>query len=293
LGLTWRQENVFCKITKNHKKASASQKKSLILFRNKYYMTEQKRPLILVTNDDGIDATGINRLIETLRPLGDIFVVAPDGPRSGMSGAFTFTVPIRCRLVRREEGFIAYSCTGTPVDCVKLAVHQLLDRTPDLLVSGINHGTNSAICIFYSATVGAMFEGCIQGIPSIAVSLCDHSPDADFGQAIKFAKAVTEKTLQEGLPKGICLNLNIPVGEVKGMKVCSQTDSRWIKEIEKKEANDGGEPEYWLTGELFNDEPHNRQCDEWALANGFAALVPLRLDMTDYEQMKRIKNWEF
>jgi 5'-nucleotidase len=257
-------------------------------------MTENKRPLILVTNDDGINAQGINRLIETIRPLGDIVVVAPDGPRSGMSGAFTFTVPIRCHLVSSEAGLTVYSCTGTPVDCVKIAVHQLLDRKPDLLMSGINHGTNSAICIFYSATVGAMFEGCIQGIPSIAVSLCNHSPEADFSQAVIFARAVAEKTLQESLPKGICLNLNVPdCPNVKGMKVCSQTDSRWIKEIEKVEKNDGSAPEYWLTGELFNDEPRNRQADEWALANSFAALVPLRLDMTDYEMMKNIKNWEF
>jgi len=262
------------------------------LFRNKYYMTEQKRPLILVTNDDGIDATGINRLIETLRPLGDIFVVAPDGPRSGMSGAFTFTVPIRCHLVSSEAGLTVYSCTGTPVDCVKLAYHEILEEKPDLLISGINHGINAAVCVFYSATVGAMFEGCIIGIPSIAVSLCNHEPKADFTQACIYARIVAEKTLQEGLPKGVCLNLNIPdVAEVKGMKVCSQTDSRWEKEIERRSTPEGTD-EYWLTGSITNEEPHNRQTDLWALDNGYAALVPTKIDMTAYEFMKQIMNWE-
>jgi 5'-nucleotidase len=254
-------------------------------------MTEKTKPLILITNDDGVDAQGINCLIEAIRPLGEIFVMAPDGARSGMSGAFTFTKPITCQFVKQEKDLTVYSCSGTPVDCVKLAYHNFLDRKPDILISGVNHGINAAICVFYSATVGAMFEGCILGIPSIAVSLCNHGPVADFGNSTFYAKEVAKKVLQEGLPKGACLNLNIPdIKEVKGMKVCSGTDSRWIKETEQ--CFEDGKEVFWLTGEMQNNEPHNRQADLWALDNGYAALVPLKIDMTDYESLKKMKNWE-
>jgi 5'-nucleotidase len=255
-------------------------------------MTENTKPLILVTNDDGVDAQGLRCLTEAIRPLGEIVVMAPDGPRSGMSGAFTFTRPLTFDLRRQEPGLTVYACSGTPVDCVKLACHNVLDRKPDILLSGCNHGINAAICVFYSATVGAMFEGCILGIPSIAVSLCNHEPAGNFANAVFYAKKVTEKVLEEGLPKGTCINLNIPdVEKVKGMKVCSGTDSRWIKETEKR-FDSAGREVYWLTGELLNDEPHNRQTDLWALDNGYAALVPLKIDMTDYESLKKMKNWE-
>jgi 5'-nucleotidase len=255
-------------------------------------MTETKKPLILITNDDGFKAPGINRLIESVRTLGEIVVVAPDGPRSGMSGAFTFTKPIHSTLIKKEEDLTIYSCSGTPVDCVKLAFHKLLDRKPDLLLSGINHGTNAAICVFYSGTVGATFEGCIIGIPSVGISLCDNSPEADFGQAVIYGRAVAEKILEYGLPKGICLNLNVPnVSDVKGLKVCTQTDGRWINELEEAK-NSEGETIYWLTGEFLNEEPENEQCDEWAIDHDFAALVPLKINMTDYNFLEKMKKWE-
>jgi 5'-nucleotidase len=257
-------------------------------------MTETSKPLILITNDDGVNAKGINCLINAVRTLGKIVVVAPDGPRSGMSGSFTFTKPITCQLLKQEQDLTVYSSSGTPVDCVKLAYHEILaGQKPDILLSGINHGINSACCVFYSATVGAMFEGTIIGIPSVAVSLCSNDPEADFSQSGIYARTIAEKVLQEGLPKGVGLNMNIPdTPNVKGMKICSQTDTKWIKEIEKH-TNAEGNTEYRLTGELFDNEPHNRQTDIWAFKNNYAALVPLQIDMTDYKSMKEMKNWEF
>ncbi|MDR1782743.1 MAG: 5'/3'-nucleotidase SurE [Dysgonamonadaceae bacterium] len=255
-------------------------------------MTSEKKPLILVTNDDGIQAGGINKLIDTVRDLGEIIVVAPEGHRSGMSSAITALEPIRATLVRKEDGLVAYSCTGTPVDCVKLGLNVLLDRRPDLILSGINHGSNAAVCVIYSGTIGATLEGCIAGIPSLGVSLTNHSSDANFAQAAEYGKIVARKVLEEGLPKGVCLNLNVPdVPKVKGLKVCTQTKGYWTKEFMPAQ-DPVGRDVYWLTGEFFNEEPYNKQSDEWALDKGYAALVPLQVDMTAYEFMKNIQSWE-
>jgi len=255
-------------------------------------MTKENKPLLLLTNDDGIQASGLNNFIDTVRPLGEVVVVAPDSARSGMSSAISAYNPIRATLVKKEEGLTVYSCTGTPVDCVKLGLSELIDRKPDILLSGINHGSNAAICIVYSGTMGAAFEGCINGIPSVGISLTDHSHHADFSQAVKYGKLVAEKVLANGLPEGICLNLNVPdVPDVKGLKVCSQTKGYWIKEfMEMKDPS--GRKVYWLTGEFANQEPDNTLSDEWALNQGYAALVPLRIDMTDYSFLEKIKDWE-
>ena len=255
-------------------------------------MIDSEKPLILMTNDDGVNALGINKLIESIAPLGKVVVVAPDGPRSGMSSAISSINPIRISLLKNESDLKIYSCTGTPVDCVKIGIDRLLDRKPDLLVSGINHGSNAAICVIYSGTVGAAFEGCIIGIPSLAVSLTDYSPHADFSEAARMGKFVAEKVLQNGLPQGICLNLNVPdIPKIKGLKISSQTQGRWTKEFEEMK-DPVGRSVYWLTGEFFNQDPDNVNNDEWALANGYAALVPLCIDMTAYDFMRKIKNWE-
>ena len=255
-------------------------------------MAKGKKPLLLLTNDDGVNASGLINLIEVMRPLGEIVVIAPDTARSGMSGAITHYNPIRASLIKKEEDLTIYSCTGTPVDCVKLGINSLLDRKPDLLLSGINHGSNAAICVFYSGTIGAVFEGCIVGIPSIGVSLTDHSPRADFSQAAQYGKLVAEKVLKSGLPDGICLNLNVPkTPDVKGLKVCSQTKGYWTKEyVEMKDPV--GRTVYWLTGEFLNEEPENTCSDEWALDQGYAALVPLYIDMTAYSFLDKMKGWE-
>ena len=185
------------------------------------------RPLILITNDDGVDAKGIKELTECLRDLGDLVVFAPDGPRSGMSSAITSENPIKYSLVKKEKGLTIYKCTGTPVDCVKLSINEVLDRKPDLLVSGINHGGNMAIAVLYSGTMGAAAEGCVFGVPSMGVSLLDHHPDADFTECCRLGRMVARRVLKEGLPAGTYLNLNVPkVETVKGMKICRQAAGR-------------------------------------------------------------------
>ncbi|MDR2086743.1 MAG: 5'/3'-nucleotidase SurE [Dysgonamonadaceae bacterium] len=252
-------------------------------------MSINRKPLILITNDDGISASGINQLIESVRPLGEIVAIAPDSARSGMSSAITAIHPLRLNLVKKEENLTVYSCTGTPVDCVKLGVNEVLRRKPDLLIAGINHGSNAAICVIYSGTIGATLEGCICGIPSIGVSLCDHSPDADFTQAAQYGRIVAEKVLTDGLPQGVCLNLNIPAGkEVQGLKVCSQTKGYWAKEFQLMQ-DPLGKTVYWLTGEFVNEEPDNEQSDEWALNHGYAALVPLQINLTAYRFLEKMR----
>jgi 5'-nucleotidase len=247
--------------------------------------------LILISNDDGFDAKGIKELTKAVAPLGDIVVIAPDGPRSGMSSAITSIQPIQIKLLEEKPGLKIYSCTGTPVDCVKLGINQILDKKPDLIVTGINHGSNASICVLYSGTMGAAIEGCIFGIPSIGFSLTDYHPDADFKNAAHYANLVSKKILKEGLPRGICLNVNVPnTDNVKGIRICNQTEGQWIKEFYTTEEN--GELQYWLTGEFDNFEPDNQDSDEWALANGYVSVVPTQIDMTAHKMIDKLKHWE-
>ena len=248
------------------------------------------RPLILITNDDGVEAKGIKELTECLRDLGDIVVFAPDGPRSGMASAITSLVPIRYTLVNKEKGLTVYSCTGTPVDCVKLAINEVLERKPDLLASGINHGGNHAICIQYSGTMGAAAEGCVFGIPSMGVSLLDHRADADFTESCRLGRMLARRIIKEGLPHGTYLNLNVPnVPNVKGMKVCRQADGRWTNEFKRSE-NAAGEPVFWLAGAFENAKPIHVDNDTLALDSGYASLVPCKIDVTDYDFLAVLKN---
>lgn len=247
--------------------------------------------LILITNDDGVLAKGIQELTHCLRDLGELVVVAPDGPRSGMSSALTTLVPIKYTLLQQEEGLTVYSCTGTPVDCVKLATNAILTRKPDLLVSGINHGGNMAICVNYSGTMGAAIEGCIMDIPSIGVSLLDHSAGGDFSESCRLTRQVAARMLQEGLPHGTFLNLNVPIGkQVAGLKVCRQADGRWVKEYKQSE-DAVGNPVFWLTGEFVSHTPIHPDNDMLALDNGYATLVPCKIDVTDYEFMATLHTW--
>jgi len=251
-----------------------------------------KKPLILVTNDDGVQSKGIKSLIEAVRPLGEVVVVAPDSARSGMSSALTVYVPLRISLLKKEEDLTVYACNGTPVDCVKLAINEILDRKPDLIVSGINHGSNAAICVVYSGTMGATLEGCIWGIPSIGVSLTDHDKDADFSEAQKYARMLAEKTLTEGLPEGVCLNVNVPDRtDIKGIKICTQTQGRWTAEFMKSQ-DALGKDVYWLTGVFENHNPDDENTDEWALANGYVSVVPCKIDLTAHQVLEQLKHWE-
>lgn len=250
-----------------------------------------KKPLILITNDDGYQAKGIKELTESMKGLGEIIVFAPDSHQSGMSSAITTSNPIRARIYHQEEDLTAYMCSGTPVDCVKLALNMFVDRKPSLVVSGVNHGSNAGISVLYSGTVGAAIEGCVFNIPSIAFSLCDFNPDADFTVTKEVARKLAKKVLEVGLPKGICLNVNIPVGEVKGIKVTTQTQGKWVNEYHC--SKDGiNRDVFWMTGNFENWETENENNDEWALANGYAAAVPVKIDMTAYELIDEIREWK-
>lgn len=248
------------------------------------------KPLILVTNDDGYQAKGIISLIEAMRELGDVIVFAPELHQSGMSSAISTSQPLRSRIYKQEEGFTAYMCTGTPVDCVKLALNEFLDRKPDLLVSGINHGSNAGISVIYSGTMGAAIEGCIFEVPSFGVSLCEYAYDADFTYACEVAKKVAATVLEKGLPKGICLNINVPEGEIKGIKITSQTHGKWVNEY-RRSADGNGRDVFWMTGNFENWEEDNVNTDEWALANGYAAVVPVKIDMTAHDFVPELKKW--
>jgi len=254
-----------------------------------------KEKLILITNDDGIEAKGLKFLIETVRELGKTVVVAPEESQSGMSHAITMKYPLRIRTVKKEKGLEIYGCSGTPVDCVKLALHQLLERKPDMLVSGINHGSNASVNVVYSGTMAAAIEGGINKVPSIGFSLLDYSADADFETAGIYVRRIMEKVFMNGIEKGICLNVNIPVGkedELKGIKICRQTDGYWQEEFDKRIDPDKREY-YWLTGYFNNFEPLADDTDEWALQNKFVSVVPIQIDFTSYSRMEKLKKWKF
>ena len=254
----------------------------------------KKDKLILVTNDDGMHSKGIASLVEAMESLGEVIVVAPTESQSGMSQAITVKHPLRVRK-SQLNGCISYAINGTPADCVKLAFNQLLPRKPDLLVSGINHGSNSSTSVLYSGTLGAALEGSINGIASIGFSLISYDPDADFGMAKTYAKRIAQRVLENGLPRHTCLNVNIPniaENELKGIRICRQTIGFWQEEFDRR-TDPAGREYYWLTGEYFNTEPDASDTDEWALKNNYIAVVPLRIDLTCYSTMELIKNWKF
>lgn len=238
------------------------------------------KKLILITNDDGIDSKGIHALIDFLSPLGDIICMAPDGPRSAQSMALTIHKPLYIRPEEDYHGAKMYSVNGTPVDCIKLSAHHILPRRPDMLASGINHGSNSSINVLYSGTMGAVMEGCQLGIPSVGFSLTSHDPDADFSACRGIITEIAKETLQNGLPDGICLNVNIPADIIpKGIKITIGGRGDWndvYKEIQDPE----GKTAYMLGGDFHNADPDNERTDEWALAHGYASVTPTLLDRT-------------
>ncbi len=246
---------------------------------------ENKRPLILITNDDGYSANGIQQLAQIVAPMGDVVMVAPDSARSGASSALTAHLPIRLKLLEVREGYRAYSCSGTPVDCVKLALHSVLDRKPDLIVSGINHGSNAGVSVIYSGTMGAAIEGAIVGVPAIGFSYTSHQSDVCLEGCCNVVAQICQEVLEGGLPKGVCLNVNIPEGELKGRKLCRQTSGEWVDQYEKR-TDPAGNDYFWLTGHFRNHEPECEETDEWALAQGYVSVVPVNCDMTDYDYLR-------
>lgn len=254
---------------------------------------KKEKPLILISNDDGINAKGINELVKAIKGLGEIIVVAPDGPRSGFACAITSESPIRYYSVKEEKELKIYKCTGTPVDCIKLALHTIVNRKPDIIIGGINHGDNSSVNVHYSGTMGIVIEGCLKGIPSVGFSLCDHSANADFTPMFPYIRNIINNVLINGLHSGVCLNVNFPnIKEFKGVKICHQTKGVWTKEWIECNHPRGGNY-YWLTGEYKNLEQDNIDTDHWAMSNGYVAITPTKIDVTAYEVIDELEKWNF
>ena len=251
---------------------------------------QDRKPLILVTNDDGITAPGIRKLVEFMNEIGEVVVVAPDSPQSGKGHAITINSTLMVEEIKKEGAQRDFACSGTPVDCVKLALDKVLPRRPDLVVSGINHGANSSINVIYSGTMSAAVEAGVEGIPAIGFSLLDFSFEADFGQAKDFIQEIVLKTLKNPMPKGIVLNVNIPKlkkEEIKGIKICRQAQAKWEENFDER-VNPQGKKYYWLTG-YFNNMDEVEDADETALMNGYISIVPVKFDLTDYEYIDALR----
>lgn len=253
-------------------------------------MSHNKK-LILVTNDDGITAPGLRSLIRVMRKLGDVVVAAPDKPQSGMAHAITVSLPLRYNMLAQEEGYTEYSISGTPTDCVKLAEKFLLPRRPDLIVSGINHGSNASVNILYSGTMAAVLEGVMLNIPSIGFSLCDYSWNADFESAEPWVELIARKVLRKGLPVHTGLNVNIPVpdsGGIRGIKVVRQGEGRWEEEFEHR-IDPRNRDYFWITG-YFKNLDGLPDTDLHALENGYISVVPVHYDLTAHPSIPHLKN---
>lgn len=280
-------------MSKTKKKKTAPLKTSRS-FKKDLPAVRQGKPVILITNDDGVSAPGIRNLVEAVKDLGKIVVVAPDRPQSGMGHAITIGSPIRLHAVNVFEGIEAYQCTGTPVDCVKLAVDKVLHRKPDLCLSGINHGANHSINVIYSGTMSAAVEAAIESIPSVGFSLMDFSIDANFDGAKKYARLIVEKLLEEKQDKHMILNVNVPAvptNLIKGLKVCRQAYAKYEEDfIERQDPH--GKKYYWLTGEFVNFDK-GEDTDVWALANNYVSVVPVQFDLTNYVLKSKFeKKWQ-
>lgn len=252
-----------------------------------------KKPLILITNDDSIGAKGIQNLVKAMQPLGDLLVVAPDRPQSGMGHAITIHDPLRLKRSNQFEGVEAYTCSGTPVDCVKLAIYEIIKARPTLLVSGINHGSNAATNVLYSGTMSAAVEGAIEGIPSIGFSLLDYSEDADFEASALYARQIAASVLKNDLQPGVCLNVNIPKGrpeDLKGVKICRQGRAFWEDSFDKRQDPFGG-TYFWLTG-AFKQTDKGADTDMWALENNYVSIVPTQFDMTAHHLISSLNEWD-
>lgn len=249
---------------------------------------QDDRPVVLITNDDGYKAGGINALVDSLRGLCRIVVCAPDSPRSGFSASFTCTCPVSLQKMSDDGEVAVYACSGTPVDCVKLALHRLFsERHPNLIVSGINHGGNESICVMYSGTMGAAMEGCVVGIPSIGFSLLDHDPAASFAHAVPFARDIVKQILDHPLPSGVLLNVNIPSGsEIKGVRVCRQAAGKWEEEFHYLEGDENqGKSLFQVTGVYVNLEPEAEDTDRYWLEKNYVSVVPQEVDYTSYPHL--------
>ncbi len=255
-----------------------------------------EKPLILVTNDDGITSKGIHTLIHVMKKIGEVLVVAPDSPQSGMGHAITVGETLRLEKNSIFEGVTAYECSGTPADCVKIARHFVLkdQRQPDVVVSGINHGSNTSISVLYSGTMSAAIEGAIEGTPSIGFSLCDYSHAADFSHVEEYVKSITLQVLNKKLPKGVALNVNFPPKRneaIKGIRICRQSNAKWVEEfLQRYDPN--GRSYFWMTGNFVNFDK-GEDNDEWAIANNYISVVPCQFDLTAHQAIPVLnEDWD-
>jgi len=247
--------------------------------------------LILLTNDDGLYAAGLRTLLEIMEEFGKVVMISTMESQSGMSQALTVKTPLRVKLLDENEKHRIYACNGTPTDSIKIAINQLLERTPDFVVAGINHGANASVSVLYSGTMAAAIEGCLYGISSVGFSLNNFSPTADFNACKTYIRFIMDKLAAEPLPEGICLNVNIPAAEeknIKGIKICRQSKGNWKEEFEKRK-DPMGKTYYWLTGYFQNHEPEAEDTDEWALANNYVSVVPVCVDMTAHWYIDKLK----
>jgi 5''/3''-nucleotidase SurE len=252
---------------------------------------EKDDKLILLTNDDGLYAAGLRTLLEVMEEFGKVVLVSTLESQSGMSQALTVKTPLRVNLLEENEKHRIYTCNGTPTDSIKLAINQLLEKAPDFVVSGINHGSNSSVSILYSGTMAAAIEGCLYGICSVGFSLNSFSPTADFSVCGDYIRIVMKNLAKEPLPNGVCLNVNIPAvkkDEIRGIKICRQSKGNWKEEFEKRK-DPMGKTYYWLTGIFQNHEPESIDTDEWALSNNYVSLVPVTVDMTAHWYLDELK----
>lgn len=254
------------------------------------------KPLILVSNDDGITSKGIRVLVSVMKKLGDVVVVAPDSPQSGMGHAITIGETLRLYEEEIFEDVLAYKSSGTPADCVKLAKHYVLkDRAPDLIVSGINHGSNTSISVLYSGTMSAAIEGALEGYPSIGFSLCDYSSKADFSHVEEWVEKIARQVLERGIARGVALNVNFPPKRnepIKGIKLCRQADAKWQEEFSER-FDPTGRKYFWMAGNFVNFDK-GEDNDEWAIANNYVSIVPCQYDLTAYHAISQInKEWDW
>ncbi len=250
-----------------------------------------EKPLILVTNDDGVKAPGIRALISCIRPFGKVVVVAPDRPQSGTAHAVTIAHPLRLELIAQEADYEEYSCNGTPADCVKLAFKIVMRRRPDFLFSGINHGTNASINIIYSGTMAAVLEGALAGVPSAGFSLNNYRLNANFEPSEKYVKSIVANVISGGLPPGTCLNVNLPdVAEdrIRGIRVCRQAAGTWEEDFDERE-DPNGRKYYWMKG-VFAQTGHGEDTDQWALEHDYVAMVPVQFDLTAFQSLELLRN---
>lgn len=249
-----------------------------------------KKPLILVTNDDGIYAKGLHELYTVAKEFGDVVVVAPDKPQSGMGHAITMSKPLRMKQVHLPD-VEAWSTSGTPVDCVKLAVYEIMHRKPDLVLSGINHGANSSINVIYSGTMSAAVEGAVEGIKSVGFSYLDHDENADFSKSLPFIRRIIKQIIENTIPDGVCLNVNIPKGAINGIKISRQARAYWEDSFEVRQ-DPMGRDYYWMKGEFVNLDHGKEDTDVWALEHHFISVVPTQFDMTAHHWISGLNAWE-